>query len=144
MTQRGQRNQSQVKPMPRFALSGKDIKGLKVYYNSACPVCKAGIDAQRGKMGDDDVDWKDVHCDISARGEIDADLEFVRERLHVQDEQGRVFVGVDAFAALWERSPGEGWKATLLRLPVVHALCVGAYNAFARYLYRWNRRKKHW
>jgi predicted DCC family thiol-disulfide oxidoreductase YuxK len=125
-------------------MSKKLPPGLKVYYNSACPVCKAGIDSQRGKMQDETVDWKDVHCDLAAREEVDADLEFVRERLHVVDAQGQVHVGMRAFAAIWAHSPGEAWKARLVNLPVIKQLSDWGYNAFARVLYRWNRSKAHW
>ncbi len=125
-------------------MTEKSKQNLKVYYNSACPVCKAGIDSQRGKMQDGAVDWNDIHCDIEARGDLDADVEFVRERLHVVDAQGNVHVGMRAFAAIWAQSPGEAWKARLVNLPVIKPLADWGYNGFARALYRWNRRKAHW
>ena len=35
----------------------------KVYFNSACPVCRAGIEQQREKIGDAaEIDWVDVHA----------------------------------------------------------------------------------
>jgi len=90
------------------------------------------------------VNWKDVHTDTEARGAIDAPLEFVRERLHAVDQQGKVLVGVDAAILIWRNSPGENWKARLASLPLVYPLLRTAYNMFARLLYRWNLRKGHW
>jgi predicted DCC family thiol-disulfide oxidoreductase YuxK len=119
----------------------------KVYYNSACPVCNAGIKDQRQRMeacGVKDVEWIDVHTHPEAVEEVGAPLEQVRERLHVKAEDGRLDVGADAFTRLWWRTPGQRWLATLLRLPVIRQIMHLVYNAFARLLYRWNRAKGHW
>jgi hypothetical protein len=54
-----------------------DQSSAKVYYNSACPVCKAGIESQRGKMeacGLAEVEWIDVHNNPEAVAEVGADL----------------------------------------------------------------------
>ena len=119
----------------------------KVYYNSACPVCRAGIDAQRGRMeacGATDVEWIDVHQQPERAAECGADLEAVRERLRVIDETGSIGVGTEAFARLWQRTPGQGWAATIVRLPLVRPLSQLGYNIFARLLYLWNRALRHW
>lgn len=123
------------------------MRPLKVFYNSACPVCKAGIDGQRQRMqtgGSGPIEWIDVHHNPQAAAALGSDLEQVRERLHVQDSAGQITVGVDAFAALFQQSPRQRWLARLLRLPGIHLLARGAYNLFARVLYRWNRWCKHW
>ena len=117
---------------------------MKVYYNSACPVCKAGIEGQKGKDSTCEIQWNDVHRDNTVVAEVDADLEFVRERLHVLDEDGDIHIGFDAFLAIWRNSPREKWKAAVFGLPVVRSLCRVAYNLFAAALYRWNRSRKHW
>ena len=120
----------------------------KVYYNSACPVCDAGIKAQRRKLeggdGAAEVDWIDVHADNAAAGEVGAELEFVRERLHVVDERGAVRVGSEAFTALWAITPKQDWLARVSRLPLLRTLFRWAYNAFAALLYRWNRWQRRW
>lgn len=123
-----------------------DIKTgeIKVYYNSACPVCDAGISAQKDKMAACAVQWKDVNSDVQARSEIPAELEFVRERLHAIDEDGNLKVGIDAFEVIWRHSPNEQWKATLIALPIIKPISALAYNLFAKLLYRWNISKGHW
>ena len=120
------------------------MREIRVYYNSACPVCNAGITHQRRKMAGCAVQWRDVHRDLDARREVAADLEFVRERLHVIDESGRIRSGVDAFEVIWRHSPHEQWKARLITSPVVRPVTTVLYNAFARLLYRWNRWMRHW
>jgi predicted DCC family thiol-disulfide oxidoreductase YuxK len=120
---------------------------VKVYYNSACPVCNAGIENQRCRMtgqGVKDVEWLDVHSEPGRVTEVDADIARVRERLHVKTPDGAVHVGADALAALFARTRGQRWLAKLLELPVIHPLGVLAYNCFARCLYLWNVSRRRW
>ena len=85
-----------------------------------------------------------MHKSNEAVHEIGADLEFVRERLHVVDEDGAVHVGSEAFAELWHTTPGQSFLAKVVRAPGVRQISHGMYNAFARILYRWNRFKGRW
>lgn len=120
------------------------MSGIRVYYNSACPVCKAGIENQKKKMPRCGVEWKDVHADNSLANEIDSELESIRERLHVVDEQGNRHIGFDAFIEIWRNSPDEKWKARISSLPVIRHTGWLAYNLFAYALYKWNRTRNHW
>ena len=117
---------------------------IRVYYNSACPVCNYGINKQKRRMDTCDADWHDVHNDVESRKDLPSDLEFVRERLHVIDENGELKIGVDAFITLWKQTPDEHWKATIISLPVIKQLATVSYTIFARILYIWNRSLGHW
>jgi predicted DCC family thiol-disulfide oxidoreductase YuxK len=119
---------------------------LKVYYNSACPVCNAGVRGQKRRMAGCPVDiqWIDIHSQPQALKELGARQEFVRERLHVLDEKGELRVGAEAFRALWAHTPGQGALARLTGLPLVNPLMKGVYNAFAALLYGWNRLNRRW
>ena len=117
-----------------------------VYYNSACPVCDAGIRYQRRKLEEraDGVDWIDVHADNDAASKVASSLEAVRERLHVVDEGGSIHVGSDAFAELWNETPGQQWLGRFARAPCIRSLSRWTYNGFARVLYWWNRACGRW
>lgn len=119
---------------------------LRVYYNSACPVCDAGIGAERRRMDacKVDVEWIDIHRDPERLGEIGARQEFVRERLHVVDDSGVTRVGAEAIGALWSQTPPLRPLAALLRLPVIRVIAGWTYNVFAAGLYRWNRWRGRW
>lgn len=114
-----------------------------VYYNSACPVCRSGVAAQQGAMAACEIEWIDVHANPDAVRELGIDIEAVRERLHVRDAEG-VKVGADAAAALWSHTRGLRWLAWLLANDRIRAVAQRAYDAFARRLYRWNRRHGRW
>jgi predicted DCC family thiol-disulfide oxidoreductase YuxK len=115
-----------------------------VYYNSACPVCRSGIDAQKGLMDSCDIAWIDVHQSPESAANLGIDLATIRERLHVVDEQGRLNVGADALSALWLKTPSLHWLGVFARWPLVRQASRLAYNIFARLLYRWNLWLKHW
>ena len=125
----------------------KDLPGApKVYYNSLCPVCQAGVESQRRRMAT--VGAPAEFCDINehpeALAEIGASMEAVRERLHVREADGNLAIGADAFTALARVTKGQGWLAWLASLPLLKPLSHLAYNAFAARLYRWNRRRGRW
>lgn len=113
-----------------------------VYYNSACPVCDAGICYQRKQMQGQAVQFVDVHTQPDIAQELGIALELLRERLHVRDAGGQMQVGADAFALLMAQTRGQrqlAWLAHRLRW-----LTVPLYKLAARLLYRWNRRRGSW
>ena len=119
----------------------------KVYYNSACPICNAGITDQRKRMeacGLNNIKWIDVHINPEALTKIDVSLNQVREKLYVENTNGRLNVGLDAFICLWSQTRGQRWLAKLFQLPILNQFSRWAYNCFAKLLYRWNCSKKHW
>lgn len=119
----------------------------KVYYNSACPVCNAGINDQRQRMekcGVNDVEWVDVHNNPDRVAEVNNSLEQVRERLYVKGDHGEIDIGIDAFIHLWQQTPGQRWLAKLFQWPIIRPIARLVYNGFAKLLYRWNLVLKHW
>jgi predicted DCC family thiol-disulfide oxidoreductase YuxK len=119
---------------------------VKVYYNSACPVCDAGIKDQRRRMEacSAQVEWVDIELAPDAVKEIGVSLELVRERLHVVDETGVTRVGAEAFAVLWEQTPEQRKLARFIRFPIIRLMVRLFYNVFAAALYGWNRAKDRW
>jgi len=85
-----------------------------------------------------------VHSNNELAQDVRSELEFVRERLHIIDNKGKLFVGIEAFIILWENSPKERWKSKLFSFPVIKPLANLAYNGFAHLLYKWNRKRGNW
>lgn len=121
---------------------------LTVWYNTKCPVCSAGIDWQRNRLlraaHTGNIEFRDINLEPEALARFGADLEAVRRRLHAVDAQGRLHVGADCAIEIWRRTPGDRWLGGLLGLPVIRPAARFAYDRFAGWLYRWNRRKGHW
>ena len=119
---------------------------VKVYYNSACPVCDAGIKDQRERMESckAQAEWIDIDQHPEALEELGVRQETVRERLYVVDEDGKTQIGADAFAVLWAKTPQQKSLSWLIRLPLIKQLARLFYNGFAALLYAWNRKKRRW
>jgi predicted DCC family thiol-disulfide oxidoreductase YuxK len=113
-----------------------------VFYNSACPVCDAGICYQRQRMAGTAVSFVDVNAEPGLAQTLGIDLELLRERLHARTADGRLVEGDQAFAALWAQTPGQRWLARLAA--PLSGLTRPLYKLLARALYRWNRRRGHW
>jgi predicted DCC family thiol-disulfide oxidoreductase YuxK len=122
----------------------KKTEQLTVYYNSACPVCDAGIGMQKAQKTSCGITWIDVHKTPDAAKELGIDIEHIRERLHVRDETGKLIVGASAMAALWQQTPSQQWLAKIVNFPAMRWMAEKSYNLFAKTLYRWNRILKHW
>jgi predicted DCC family thiol-disulfide oxidoreductase YuxK len=121
---------------------------LRVYYNSRCPVCNAGVTSQRRRMSaagaGGGIEWRDINDEPAALAWCGADIDDVRRKLYVVDEAGGVHIGAAAFAALWRATPGQRWLARLVTLPGLAGLARAGYDGFAALLYGWNRRKGRW
>jgi predicted DCC family thiol-disulfide oxidoreductase YuxK len=115
-----------------------------VYFNSACPVCRTGVEWQQGQASSCQIEWIDVYNAPDAVADVGAELEDVRERLHVRDAEGRILVGADAVAFVMGTRPRQRWLGRLSTLSLVRPTMRWVYDAFARVLYRRNRRKGRW
>jgi predicted DCC family thiol-disulfide oxidoreductase YuxK len=115
-----------------------------VFYNGGCPVCRREIEHYRdvARAAGAEVAFADVGRDPGALAASGLDGEAPRRRLHVRDADGRLLVGVPAFAAIWRRLPRYRWLARLVELPGMGALTRWLYEPVAAGLYRWDRRRR--
>ncbi len=102
-----------------------------VYYNSARPVCDAGVCAMRARIA-----WVDVHRNPERLAPLGLDLEDVRERLHLVEPSGQLQVGAPALPITWSLRSRWGRRLKSLSWPGLRTLTSWAYIAFARQLYR--------
>ena len=121
---------------------------LEVLYNSACPVCDAGVKQQQRMMQDatarGDAAWTDVTCHAEALDRAGLTLEQVRRHLYARDDEGKLYRGAEAFAALWRETPGLRWLGALISFPVIRTMARISYDWFADRLYNWNKRHGRW
>lgn len=118
------------------------MKPITTYFNGACPVCGAEIARYRRLAGGDDrLRWCDIDRDPAAPDRLGVAPDDVRRKLHVVDGEGRLLVGVPAFAALWDELPRHRWLARTVRRPIVAPLAAGLYDGLAAVLFAWNRRR---
>lgn len=122
----------------------------KLYYNSACPVCRSGIEQQRATMdetlpeGSDLITWCDIAQTPEAAAEVDRSVDQIRHSLHMVDDSGRLLVGADVAIAIWAMTPGRKWLGWLVGLPGIRQLARWGYDRFADRLFAWNKRQGRW
>jgi len=116
---------------------------IHVYYNSACTVCRTGINTQMKKEAISEVEWKDIHSNNKLVGELNEELDTVRKYLYLMVDN-KHYIGVDAFIKIWQNTPNELWKARIVSLPIIRQLTKCFYYVFANMLYLWNKGRKKW
>ena len=103
-----------------------------IYFDGLCQLCSREIDTFQWLVRDGSLAYVDITLpdfDATAHG---VDPVAVNRHMHVRDEQtGRMLVGVDALAGMWECVPGFRWLAWLSRLPVLRQLSDVGYEVFA-------------
>jgi len=115
-----------------------------ILYNGACPICRREIEHYRRLDRRDDGALG--FADISEQGPmltaLDLSQDAAKRRLHVVDTDGRLLVGVPAFAAIWDRLPRYRWLASIVRLPGLRSLLALGYEGVAFCLYRMDKRRQ--
>lgn len=119
---------------------------LTTFYNGSCPVCRHEMSVYQRraeKLGLRTLGWSDIMAEPERLKALGITLEQAERRLIAQDDEGRVFIGVDAFAALWHRLPGYGWAAWLITRPGIHWLArIGYDHVVARIISDWSKRRR--
>lgn len=103
-----------------------------VYFDGACPVCRAEIAHYQRQRGAEAIAWVDAaSCNDAALGP-GVDRALVLSRFHVREADGSLATGAAGFVAIWRRLPAFAWLATLASFrPVLAALDAG-YWLFLR------------
>ena len=121
---------------------------VTVFYNSACPVCRVGMDEQRGALEraelTDSADFIDMTASPDALAAHGVSLDQVRRHFYVRDRDGMLHRGADAAAVMWRITPRRRWLGWLISRPVLRLIARVSYDWFADRLYNWNRRKGRW
>lgn len=109
---------------------------LYVYYDGACPICRrdrARYERWAGEAGESVV-W----CDLNQYGEhlraIGVDPDVALMSLHLEDESGRLYHGIEAYVLLMRRVPRLRPAAFFMGLPGIR----GALGVLYR---RWVHRR---
>jgi len=121
---------------------------VEVFYNSACPVCQAGMDEQRAALAKagagDAAAFTDMTMAPDALAQEGLTLDDVRRHFYVRDANGALHRGAAAAAILWRMTPRRRWLGWLISRPIARTIARLSYDWFADRLYAWNRRKGRW
>lgn len=113
--------------------AGETSHALTVFYDGACPLCTAEIGFYRRRRGADRVGWVDVSTCPTENVTTGLTRDQALERFHVQDADGRLITGGQAFVVLWTALPGYSWIGRLFRLRPLAWTIDRAYDRFLKW-----------
>lgn len=105
---------------------------LTLYFDGACPLCSREARFFNLKAAPGRVQFVDIAAaDFDAKSH-GLDPHAVHREIHGRMPDGRIVVGVDALAQMWQLVPSTQWLATLTRKPVSRQAMQAGYWIFAR------------
>jgi predicted DCC family thiol-disulfide oxidoreductase YuxK len=104
---------------------------LTLFYDGLCPLCSREVAYFRRRLaGDADIRFLDItEAGFDARSH-GLDPQTVQRWMHVKVGE-EIRVGLDAFVAVWQRTPGFGWLARLAGLRGIRGVMAAGYRLFA-------------
>lgn len=120
---------------------------LTVFYNTLCPVCKAGITRYERRMIElvksGLIEYRNINLEPDRFADQGIDVEDIRKKLHALKD-GNLIVGADVVLAIWKMMPSYRWLGRVMSTPPLLQLMRMSYHILAQVLYFWNRRKGNW
>ena len=103
---------------------------LTVFYDGACPLCRAEMGIYRNCAGADRIAFVDVAAAPDGAIVPGLDKADALKRFHVRGADGAVMSGAAGFAALWMRLPRWRLIGRFLHRPAVMPIAEFGYRAF--------------
>jgi len=75
--------------------------------------------------------WRDIATEPEHLKKISVSQSDALRRLHVSDQTGTIYVGIDAFIAIWRKLPRWRLLALICATPGVRLILNFIYNKFA-------------
>lgn len=121
--------------------AGRPRQGASVValFDGQCGLCSRSARLISDRDRSRRIERLDLRDPLAAERFPDLSLEAVRALMHAVDQEGRVYVGLDAVLRVFDELPRWSALAWLLRWPGVHALAGVAYRIFARHRLWFNR-----
>lgn len=111
------------------ALPGQCTQKTTVFFDGACPLCRAEIEVYRAHDTDGALALVDVSA-ADAALPVDLDRGAAMARFHVRSAEGKTLSGAAAFAEVWKQLPDWRWAGRLASLPPFVTLMELFYRLF--------------
>ena len=112
---------------------------IKVYFDGVCGHCSKEITYYKTIAPESVFQWIDVAANPSAMNDYKITQATALLYLHAIDEDGRIYVGSDAFAIIWKNLPKWRLLGQMISLPIIRNLTKVIYTAFAKYRFKNNK-----
>lgn len=107
-----------------------------LFYDGSCPLCKKEINHYVRIDKDKKVDWIDISTDTLLLKQFEISHSDAMKQLHVIDQNGDLFIGVDAFMTIWQFLPYYQHLKQAVTLLHIKRLMIWAYDIFVKQRYK--------
>jgi predicted DCC family thiol-disulfide oxidoreductase YuxK len=104
---------------------------MTVYFDGACPLCRAEIGYYKNQNGAECIEFLDVSASDGALPDGLTRAQAMA-RFHVRSADGELLSGAAAFVHIWRTLPGWRWAARIASLPGAMTMMEFGYVAFLR------------
>ena len=104
---------------------------LTVFYDGKGGLCSREIGHYMKISPPATFIWHDIANDPKHLEKINVSQSDALRRLHVFDQAGSIYVGIDAFIAIWKKLPRWRLLALICAIPGVRSILNLLYNKFA-------------
>ena len=104
---------------------------ITVFYDGKCGLCSREIAHYRKISPHRTFIWRDIANEPKHLKEINVSQSDALRRLHVSDQLGTIYVGVDAFIVIWKKLPRWRLLVFVCAIPGVRFILSLLYNKFA-------------
>ena len=105
---------------------------LKVYFDGACQLCSREIEHYAKKDQKKEIQFIDISSPLFSAEAEGLDPIKVNQEIHIRDESGKDFTGVEGFILLWSVLPGYGFLSKFAAHSWIKPGLKIAYFIFAR------------
>lgn len=109
---------------------------ITVFYDGKCGLCSKEINHYRKVAPSNIFNWQDITESADELNKEGISLSEGLRLLHAKDEEGLVYVGVDAFILIWKQLKRWHILASLVGLPIIRHIANAAYRAFASWRFK--------
>ena len=109
---------------------------INAFYDGKCGLCRREIEHYKRIAPLGVFSWHDITTDSSVIERLGISYADGLRLLHVQDENGRVYAGVDAFLVIWRQMARWRILARIVSFPLIRPLANAAYRIFAAWRFR--------
>ena len=109
---------------------------VTVFYDGKCGLCSREISHYRNIAPEGVFAWVDI---TSCTDELEkAGISYVDalKRLHVQDNEGNIYIGVNAFILIWQQLKKWRLLAFIVKIPIIWHIFHIAYLIFAYFRFK--------
>ena len=104
---------------------------ITVFYDGKCGLCSREIGHYMKISPPQTFNWCDIANEPQHLKKINVSQRDALRRLHVSDQTGTIYVGIDAFIAIWRKLPRWRLLALICAVPGVRSILTLVYNKFA-------------